>query len=181
MAKDTIQTSAVLEQKDTGSEEVNPVSSEEQVSNQVSIQEKSSSYMKSPFINGQSSMITPKPIGFSDFFSAFIALIVVVMLIFFLAWLGKRSGFVTSSGRQIIKIVDSTSIGYKEKIALIEVGDEQVLIGITPSRIDKLMVLQHPVKLDEKNTQNFITKAKPSFINAFNQVKNKENVDKSDS
>jgi len=133
------------------------------------------SILKSPFINSQTSVITPKPVGFTDFFSAFIALIFIVMLIFFLAWFGKRTGLVNTSGRQIIKIIDSTSVGYKEKIALIEVGEEQVLIGITSSRIDKLMVLEHPVKLEENNSQNLLSKNKASFINTFNQIKNKAN------
>ena len=92
-----------------------------------------------------------KSIGISDFITSFVFLSAIVALIFILAWFFKRTGLSPNSGNQVIKIISAVALSHKEKIALIEVGNQQVLIGVSPGNIQKLLVLDTPVKMDEKS------------------------------
>jgi len=112
-------------------------------------------------------------IGITDFLTSFLFLAIIVILIFLMAWLFKRSGLSPGAGNQVIKIVSAVHLGQKEKIALIEVGNQQLLIGISPGNIQKLMILDNPVKVDEKSTKiNTI----PFSTQLFNSLKKEKNA-----
>lgn len=111
-------------------------------------------------------------IGMRDFLSSFLFLALIVMLIFLLAWLFKRSGLSPTSGNQIIKIVSAIPLGQKEKIALIEVGNQQVLVGISPGNIQKLLILDSPVKVDEKALKTSSVPFSTQLFNSLNKEKN---------
>ena len=49
----------------------------------------------------------------------------------------------------LIRVVGSTSLGTRERVVLVQVGAEQVLVGVTPGRLQTLHVLDHPVSLPE--------------------------------
>lgn len=72
-------------------------------------------------------------------------LIVVVGLILLLAWLAKRLGGVHFQNAAGIKMLSMLPVGHKEKIALIQVGEKQLLIGIAPGRVNTLHVFEEPV------------------------------------
>ena len=59
--------------------------------------------------------------------------------------------------------------GQRDRIALIQVGDEQVLVGLTPGRIEKLHTLKSALKTDVKEVDN------QSFGDKFNQLLNRDN------
>jgi flagellar protein FliO/FliZ len=99
-------------------------------------------------------------------------LLVVVGLVFFLAWLVRKMQLVQSSNHGLIKIVSAISVGQRERIALIQVGEEQLLIGLTPGRIDKLHTLQKAIQTDVQSTP-----ASSSFQQKFQQLLNKEKSD----
>ena len=40
------------------------------------------------------------------------------------------------------------SLGAKEKVALIQVGNQQILIGVTPQSINRLLDIAEPIQLD---------------------------------
>ena len=79
----------------------------------------------------------------------------MILLILVLAfWVKKLQGFQQSFGSQHIKTLSVTSIGVKEKIALISVGEQQLLIGVTPASIQTLMVLEEPVETTDTQDQS---------------------------
>jgi len=112
-------------------------------------------------------------IGISDFLISFLFLAIIVMLIIFMAWIFKRSGLSPGSGNQIIKIISAIHLGQKEKIALIEVGNQQLLIGISPGNIQKLLTLDNPVKVDKKSAR---TDSIPFSVQLFNSLKKEKNA-----
>lgn len=72
-------------------------------------------------------------------------LLVVVGLILLLAWIAKRLGgahFQTAAG---IKMLSVLPVGNKEKIALVQVGEQQLLIGIAPGRVNTLHVFDEAI------------------------------------
>ncbi|MFC3095040.1 flagellar biosynthetic protein FliO [Alteromonas sediminis] len=74
-----------------------------------------------------------------------LSLFVVLALIFGLAYLMRRFT-VTSSGNGQMKVVASMMAGAKERIMVLQVGDEQHLIGITPNNINHLSTLKAPLE-----------------------------------
>ncbi len=77
-----------------------------------------------------------------------LGLFVVLACILALAWLAKRMNSLQSSTGDMLKIIGGINIGTREKIVLLQVGSEQLLIGISPSNINKLHLLTTPVEFD---------------------------------
>ncbi len=73
-------------------------------------------------------------------------LILVVALIFLFAWLLKKFNLNQHSQNGLIRIIAGLSIGTRDRIVLIQVGEEQILLGLTPGRIEKLHSLSQPVE-----------------------------------
>ncbi len=78
--------------------------------------------------------------------SAILGLIAVIALIFLVAWFVKRfSGITMGHQQQQLRIVSAISVGTRERIALIEVADKQLLVGITQQNINLLHSFDEPV------------------------------------
>jgi len=75
----------------------------------------------------------------------FFWLLVVVSLILLLAWIARRIGGIQLQNAGAIKVLSMLPVGNKERIALVQVGDKQLLIGIAPGRVNTLHVFEQPV------------------------------------
>jgi len=73
-------------------------------------------------------------------------LILIVALILLLAWLVKKFNLNQQSHSGLIKIIAALSIGTRDRIVLLQIGDEQILVGLTPGRIEKLHTLAQPLE-----------------------------------
>ncbi len=76
-----------------------------------------------------------------------LSLLAIVALIFAISWLLKRFKSVLPQGSGDMAVVDQLSIGPRERIALVRVGDQQVLVGIGAGGIVALTPLATPVAL----------------------------------
>ncbi|MFC3149876.1 flagellar biosynthetic protein FliO [Litoribrevibacter euphylliae] len=75
-------------------------------------------------------------------------LFAVIGMIFVIAWLVRRlSGGQFGHSNAVIKILATQPLGTKERICLIDVGGQQVLVGITAQSMQTLMVLDQPIDL----------------------------------
>jgi len=90
-----------------------------------------------------------KPLGFMDFLSAFAALGFVLLLIYAISWFMRRSGLLMTGNPSHIKPLAVLPLGHKQRLALIEVGRQQVLIGISSDRIDTIMPIDPPIQWDQ--------------------------------
>ncbi|MEM7252967.1 MAG: flagellar biosynthetic protein FliO [Pseudomonadota bacterium] len=85
----------------------------------------------------------------------------VLVAIFAVAWVARR--FLTFRPRRAqgdMRIVSSLSVGPRERLAVVQVGDTQILVGLCPGRIDTLHVFEEP-PIDVS------TEDAPSFANAL--------------
>jgi flagellar protein FliO/FliZ len=73
-------------------------------------------------------------------------LILIVALILLLAWLVKKFNLNQQSHSGLIKIIAGLSIGTRDRIVLLQIGEEQILVGLTPGRIEKLHTLAQPLE-----------------------------------
>ena len=66
-----------------------------------------------------------------------LGLLLVIGLIFLLAWL-RRVQQLNPRGAQVIKLVSSQALGPRERLVLVQVGGEQILVGLSGGRITPL-------------------------------------------
>jgi len=102
-----------------------------------------------------------------------LGLLLVVGLIFLLAWLMRRVQQLGPRGGQVIKIVASQALGPRDRLVLVQVGGEQLLLGLTPGRIAPLHVLKEPVHLPDGEP------ASTEFAQRLMELLGKDQKDKS--
>ena len=76
-------------------------------------------------------------------------LLLVLGLIFALAWLLRRVQNTGSRQGQVIELISSRALGARDRLVLVQVGNEQILLGLTPGRITPLHVLKEPVQVPD--------------------------------
>ena len=92
-------------------------------------------------------------------------LLLVIVLLFALAWILKRAGLNQGALNGQLAVIGAVSVGQREKIVLIQAGQEQLLIGVTANEITLLHLLSEPIEVDT-NSPN---KASLAFGDSFAQ------------
>ncbi len=85
------------------------------------------------------------PVGMSDFAQVFLGLLFVVAAILAMAWVIKRTGFVNTRANGALKVVGGLSLTQRERILLVQVGEKQLLLGVSPGRITTLHELEEKI------------------------------------
>jgi flagellar protein FliO/FliZ len=114
----------------------------------------------------QSQLDTPalEPLSTPYLFKLTGGLLLVVVVILVFAWLVKKFNLNQQSQNGLIKIIAGLSIGTRDRIVLLQIGEEQILVGLTPGRIEKLHTLSQPLDAPEAQL------ASSSFAEKFNRV-----------
>lgn len=74
-------------------------------------------------------------------FTVLLGLILVLALVAACAWLMKRLGPARMSGGAHVKIIGGTSVGARERILVVEVADQWLVVGVTPTQINTLSTM----------------------------------------
>ncbi len=82
-----------------------------------------------------------------------LGLVFMVLLIFVGAWLVRRAPNLHSQGA--IKVLASTSVGTRERIVLLQVGSQQVLVGVTAAQITHLQTLNENIDVETSTPMSF--------------------------
>lgn len=69
------------------------------------------------------------------------ALVLVLALLAALAWLAKRYGPKIAGGGGNLRMVGALNIGGRERIMVVEVGDQWIVVGASPGRINALATM----------------------------------------
>ncbi|KHK62883.1 MULTISPECIES: flagellar biosynthetic protein FliO [Pseudomonas] len=102
-----------------------------------------------------------------------LGLLVVLGLIFFLAWMLRRVQQAGPAGKgQVIDIVGSRALGPRDRLVLVQVGNEQILLGLSPGSITALHVLKEPVQVPTTE------QATPEFAQRLMELLGKDQKDK---
>ena len=78
------------------------------------------------------SVISPNPM------TVILGLLAIVGFLFALAWLVRRFSPSALVGGQSMKILGGLSVGPREKIVLVDVGGQKLLLGVAPGRVNFL-------------------------------------------
>lgn len=90
---------------------------------------------------------TVPSIGFSEVSTVIFGLLFVIGIIFACAWFMRRINGGTAVNGRVIKVLAVTPLGAKEKLVLVGIGQQQLLLGITPQQITTLHTLSEPLDL----------------------------------
>jgi flagellar protein FliO/FliZ len=69
------------------------------------------------------------------------SLLVVLAVLVGLAWLLKRYGPKTVTGNANVKLVGALSVGARERILVVEVGEQWIVVGASPGRMNALATM----------------------------------------
>ncbi len=101
-----------------------------------------------------------------------LGLLLVVGLIFLLAWVLRRMQQLNPRSNQAIKLISSHALGPRERLVLVQVGSEQVLLGLSAGRITPLHVLAEPVLMPDAEPAN------PEFAQRLMELLGRDQKDK---
>lgn len=89
--------------------------------------------------------------GQSETSEVLMGLLAILGLIILLAWFAKRLNLNGMSMGQAIKVQSMMSLGAKEKLVIVEVEGEKLLLGVTPHNITVLKTLDATDQTDHES------------------------------
>jgi flagellar protein FliO/FliZ len=96
---------------------------------------------------------TVAPLGAGYLIQFTLGLIAVLSAVMILAWIMRRMNRWQMSAGGSLRLLGGLSLGARERILLVQVGDLQLLVGVAPGYIRKLHVLAQPLPAT-KNLSN---------------------------
>ncbi len=94
-----------------------------------------------------------------------LALLLVLAMFFILASVMRRFNGLSSSANSGLKIIVALSLGSREKLVVVEAGDCQIILGVTPGNINKIHVLNDHIKPQGLSGKYSFKKKLESIIN----------------
>jgi len=77
-------------------------------------------------------------VGAGGLLQAVFGMACVLGLILLCAWMARRFGLQRFGGGNVVKVVSSTSVGQRERVVVVEVADQWLVLGVTPHNVSTL-------------------------------------------
>lgn len=71
-------------------------------------------------------------------FQVLFGLVAVLALMAGAAWIMKRFGLARNPGNSVVKIVGGVSVGHRERVLVVEVADQWIVVGVAAGRVNAL-------------------------------------------
>lgn len=104
----------------------------------------------------------------SSILSIFLSLLLIVAIIFSLAYIMRRFNVTPGNSGQL-KVIASLSAGSRERVMVLQVGEEQHLIGVTAQNINHLSKLEKPLESASTHTAGGGAAFKQKLVQAMAQ------------
>ena len=101
------------------------------------------------------------PVGAVEILSVGTSLVLVLGIILVVGWLYSRAQGIRGGNNDAINIVAAQSLGPKERILVVDIAGEQLVLGMTSTQISALHVLKGRVE------KNAVTSASGGFADRF--------------
>jgi flagellar protein FliO/FliZ len=98
---------------------------------------------KAPFSSGSPAQDS---LAMTSLWQLTLGMLLVLGLILAIAWLLKRSGRFQAGAGGGLRILGGLSMGSRERVVLIQVGETQLLLGVAPGRVQTLHVLEQSLQ-----------------------------------
>ncbi len=116
-----------------------------------------------------------EPASVSQMLQIITSLIFVVAVIFAGAWFFRRYGRFHGMINDEVRVIAGLSVGQREKVIILQAGDIQLMLGVSPGRIQTLHVFDKPVidtnknKIHDSENSGFASYFKKELKNKINQ------------
>lgn len=112
-----------------------------------------------------SSLTMTPGIGGGDVLSIGVSMFIVIGVIVVLGWMYSRSRLLAGGASDVINIVATRALGPKERLLVVEVADQQLLVGMTSTGVQTLHVFDKPVCVAQvsKDTVGFAARLRTAF------------------
>jgi flagellar protein FliO/FliZ len=80
-------------------------------------------------------------LGVGALLQTIVGLAVVIALVFGCAWLARRLGLQPGQRGGLVKTIGGTSLGGKERVAVVEIGDQWLVLGAAPGNVRLLYAM----------------------------------------
>ncbi len=85
-----------------------------------------------------------------------LALLAVLAVFFACVWLLRKLGAVNSLSKNAkLRVISGISLGMREKVILLQVGNKQLVLAVTPGHIETLAVLEGSDCLEHQFSKSF--------------------------
>lgn len=81
----------------------------------------------------------PAPAG--NLLQVLLGLIVVLALMAGSAWMLKRMGVAGAGANSVAKVIGGVSVGNRERVVVVEVADQWIVVGVAPGRVNALATM----------------------------------------
>jgi flagellar protein FliO/FliZ len=103
-------------------------------------------------VNKTASEVSQSPDVTSSLLKVTGGLLLVILAILGSAWAYRRFGNMTPIANDALRVIGGVSMGAKERVVLMQVGEEQILLGVSPGRIQRLHVLEKNIDVGSEKT-----------------------------
>lgn len=109
--------------------------------------------------------------GFSGMLAQMVLVLALVLgLLLAIAWVLRRAGLVQGAVNGQLKVLGGVSVGPRERVLLIQAGQEQLVIGVTAAEVSLLHLLSEPVDVSDVVTPNNVASFGESFAQKLQQA-----------
>ncbi len=81
----------------------------------------------------------------SEIASLGVSLVIVIAAILVVGWMYSRMRAGGGKGADVIDVIASRPLGPKERLMIIQIADQQLLVGMTASQLQTLHIFEAPV------------------------------------
>ena len=99
-----------------------------------------------PLVTTQTPQVGKHVLANMDAGSMIISLLMVLALIIISALVLKRFNL-TQQGSSQLKVIASLSLGAKERVVVVQIGEQQLVLGVCPQQISLLQNLENPIDI----------------------------------
>ncbi|WP_293780291.1 flagellar biosynthetic protein FliO [uncultured Oxalicibacterium sp.] len=104
--------------------------------------------------------VMPAATSAGNLLQVLLGLIVVLALLAALAWVLRRFNAGKVMGNTDIRIVGGVNVGTRERVVVVEVADQWIVVGVAPGRVNALATMQKQettLTTDPVPSKNFST------------------------
>ena len=114
--------------------------------------------------NEAAKTLTTTPLSSAALVETLLGLVFVLAIIVILAWLIKRTNRFQATANGEMKIIAGLALGARERAVLLQVGEQQILVGVTAQQVQTLHVLDTPIKTEQATLKPI------DFADKFQQI-----------
>jgi len=111
--------------------------------------------------------MSPEPLSLGAILQIATGLALVVALIFGAAWTMKRFGRIQGAGTGDLRLLGGIHLGQRERIVVVQAGEERIVIGVSPGCIRTLHVMAPGEHGSEEGAPDIA--GHTGFLDRFNQ------------